>query len=86
MINGQPRLIAQAGGSTLAVIPIDVAHGMIRHVWAVRNPRNSGSARVGDQPCPLKRGNPTLRSDENRNLVAKDGFTQAAGPGSGKYG
>jgi RNA polymerase sigma-70 factor (ECF subfamily) len=37
-VNGQPGLVAEADGSTLAVITIDVVDGAIKHIWAVRNP------------------------------------------------
>ncbi len=37
-VNGNPGLLAEAGGSTLAVISVDVANDTIKQVWAVRNP------------------------------------------------
>ena len=37
-VNGQPGLVAQVEGVTVAVFAFDVAQGRIRHLWAVRNP------------------------------------------------
>jgi len=37
-VNGQPGLVAQLDGVTVAVIAFDVADDRIKHVWAVRNP------------------------------------------------
>ena len=36
-VNGQPGLVAQAGGDT-TVIAFDIADGRITHIWAIRNP------------------------------------------------
>ncbi len=37
-VNGQPGLVAQQDGVTVAVMAFDVAGGRIRHIWAVLNP------------------------------------------------
>jgi RNA polymerase sigma factor (sigma-70 family) len=37
-VNGQPGLVAQADGSTIAVYAFDVAGDRIRHIWTVLNP------------------------------------------------
>ena len=37
-VNGQPGLIAQQDGRTVAVFAFDLAADRIKHVWAVRNP------------------------------------------------
>jgi RNA polymerase sigma factor (sigma-70 family) len=37
-VNGQPGLVAQQDGVTVAVIAFDVAGDRITHIWAVRNP------------------------------------------------
>jgi RNA polymerase sigma factor (sigma-70 family) len=37
-VNGQPGLVVQQGGVTVAVVAFDVAGDRIRHIWAVRNP------------------------------------------------
>ena len=37
-VNGQPGLVAQQDGVTVAVMAFDVAGGRIKHIWAVRNP------------------------------------------------
>jgi RNA polymerase sigma factor (sigma-70 family) len=37
-VNGQPGLVAQMGGRTVAVYAFDIAGGRIRHIWAVLNP------------------------------------------------
>jgi RNA polymerase sigma factor (sigma-70 family) len=37
-VNGQPGLIAEADGATLAVIAFDVADQQITRLWSVRNP------------------------------------------------
>ncbi|MDX3226287.1 RNA polymerase sigma factor SigJ [Streptomyces sp. ME19-01-6] len=37
-VNGQPGLMAQLEGVTVAVYAFDVADGRITHIWAVRNP------------------------------------------------
>jgi RNA polymerase sigma-70 factor (ECF subfamily) len=37
-VNGQPGLVAQAGGVTVTVFAFDVAGDRITHIWAVRNP------------------------------------------------
>jgi RNA polymerase sigma-70 factor (ECF subfamily) len=38
MVNGQPGLVAEQDGVTMAVIAFGIAGGRIRHMWAVRNP------------------------------------------------
>jgi RNA polymerase sigma factor (sigma-70 family) len=37
-VNGQPGLVAQLDGVTVAVFAFDVAGDRIKHIWAVRNP------------------------------------------------
>jgi RNA polymerase sigma-70 factor (ECF subfamily) len=37
-VNGQPGLVAQQDGITVAVLAFDVADNRIRHIWAVLNP------------------------------------------------
>jgi RNA polymerase sigma-70 factor, ECF subfamily len=37
-VNGQPGLVAQLDGVTVAVYAFDVTDGRIRHIWAVLNP------------------------------------------------
>jgi RNA polymerase sigma factor (sigma-70 family) len=37
-VNGQPGLVVQQGGVTVAVVAFEVAGDRIRHIWAVRNP------------------------------------------------
>jgi RNA polymerase sigma factor (sigma-70 family) len=37
-VNGQPGLVAQAGGVTVTVFAFDIAGDRITHIWAVRNP------------------------------------------------
>jgi RNA polymerase sigma factor (sigma-70 family) len=37
-VNGQPGLVAQRDGVTVAVLAFDVAGDRIKHIWAVRNP------------------------------------------------
>jgi hypothetical protein len=38
MVNGQPGLVAQLDGVTVAVYAFDVAGDQIKHIWAVLNP------------------------------------------------
>jgi RNA polymerase sigma factor (sigma-70 family) len=37
-VNGQPGLVLQQDGVTVAVLAFDVAGDRIKHIWAVRNP------------------------------------------------
>jgi RNA polymerase sigma-70 factor, ECF subfamily len=37
-VNGQPGLVVQRDGVTVAVMAFDVADDRIKHIWAVRNP------------------------------------------------
>jgi RNA polymerase sigma-70 factor (ECF subfamily) len=37
-VNGQPGLIAQHDGATVAVMAFEIAGNRIKHMWAVRNP------------------------------------------------
>jgi RNA polymerase sigma factor (sigma-70 family) len=37
-VNGQPGLVAQRDGVTVAVMAFNVADDRIKHIWAVRNP------------------------------------------------
>jgi RNA polymerase sigma-70 factor (ECF subfamily) len=48
-VNGQPGLVAQQDGVTVAVIAFDVAGGRIKHIWAVRNPEKLRPWTVGLQ-------------------------------------
>jgi RNA polymerase sigma-70 factor (ECF subfamily) len=38
MVNGQPGLVAQRDGTTIAVYAFDVADDRIKHIWAMLNP------------------------------------------------
>ncbi|GIH15058.1 RNA polymerase sigma factor SigJ [Rugosimonospora africana] len=38
MVNGQPGLISQQNGVTVAVLAFDTAEGRIKHIWSVLNP------------------------------------------------
>jgi RNA polymerase sigma-70 factor, ECF subfamily len=38
MVNGQPGLVAQQGGVTVAVYAFHIAGNRIKHIWAVLNP------------------------------------------------
>jgi RNA polymerase sigma factor (sigma-70 family) len=46
-VNGQPGLVAQRGGVTVAVFAFEVAGGRINHIWAVRNPEKLRSWTTG---------------------------------------
>jgi RNA polymerase sigma factor (sigma-70 family) len=37
-VNGRPGLVGQQGGVVVTVFSFDVADGLIRHIWATRNP------------------------------------------------
>jgi Sigma-70, region 4 len=37
-VNGQPGLVAQQDGVTVAVVAFDIADDRIKHIWAVLNP------------------------------------------------
>jgi len=37
-VNGQPGLLVRQADGTLTVVAFEVAGGVIRHIWAVRNP------------------------------------------------
>lgn len=37
-VNGQPGLVAQLNGGTVAVLALDIVEDRVRHIWAVRNP------------------------------------------------
>jgi RNA polymerase sigma-70 factor (ECF subfamily) len=37
-VNGQPGLVAQQDGVTVAVLAFDIADDKIKHIWGVRNP------------------------------------------------
>jgi RNA polymerase sigma factor (sigma-70 family) len=49
MVNGQPGLVAQQQGVTVAVMAIDVAGDRIRHIWTVRNPDKLRPWTTGDR-------------------------------------
>lgn len=38
LVNGEPGLLARADGKTIAVIAMDIADGVVRNLWVVRNP------------------------------------------------
>jgi RNA polymerase sigma factor (sigma-70 family) len=46
-VNGQPGLVGQLDGVTVAVLAFDVAKDRIKHIWAVRNPEKLRSWAVG---------------------------------------
>jgi RNA polymerase sigma-70 factor (ECF subfamily) len=37
-VNGQPGLMVQQGGVTVAVYAFEIAGGRVKHIWAIRNP------------------------------------------------
>ncbi|CAL9513422.1 ECF RNA polymerase sigma factor SigJ [Streptomyces sp. enrichment culture] len=37
-VNGRPGLVARLDGVTVSVLAFDIAHGRVRHIWAVLNP------------------------------------------------
>jgi hypothetical protein len=37
-VNGQPGLVAQQGGVTVAVFAFDVQGNRIKRIWVIRNP------------------------------------------------
>jgi hypothetical protein len=37
-VNGQPGLVAQRNGITVAVVAFDVAGDRIKHIWVMLNP------------------------------------------------
>jgi len=37
-VNGEPGLAARADGGTIAVIALDIAAGVVRNLWVMRNP------------------------------------------------
>jgi RNA polymerase sigma factor (sigma-70 family) len=49
-VNGQPGLVAQIDGATVAVYAFDIAGDRIRHVWAVLNPEKL-RAWISLDPC-----------------------------------
>jgi RNA polymerase sigma factor (sigma-70 family) len=46
-VNGQPGLVAQLDGVTMAVFAFEVAGDRIKHIWAVRNPEKLRSWTTG---------------------------------------
>jgi hypothetical protein len=49
-VNGQPGLVAQQDGVTVAVVAFDIAGDRIKHIWVVLNPeRNSGPGQRADR-------------------------------------
>jgi RNA polymerase sigma-70 factor (ECF subfamily) len=46
-VNGQPGLVAQSDGVTVAVFAFDVAGDRIKHIWVVRNPEKLRSWTTG---------------------------------------
>ena len=49
-VNGQPGLVAQLDGVTVAVLAFDVAGGQIKHIWAILNPDKLRSWTAGGHP------------------------------------
>lgn len=49
-VNGQPGLVAQQDGVTIAVYAFDVADGRIARIWVVRNPDKLHAWTVGGSP------------------------------------
>jgi RNA polymerase sigma-70 factor, ECF subfamily len=49
-VNGQPGLVAQLDGATVAVYAFDVAGGKIKHIWAVLNPDKLRPWTTADAP------------------------------------
>jgi hypothetical protein len=47
-VNGQPGLVAQQDGVTLAVFAFEIAGSRIGHIWAVRNPDKLRPWTTGD--------------------------------------
>lgn len=41
-VNGQPGLVAQQDGRTVSVYAFDIVGGVIRRIWAIRNPEKLG--------------------------------------------
>jgi hypothetical protein len=48
-VNGQPGLVAQQDGVTLAVFAFEIAGSRIGHIWAVRNPDKLRPWTTGDR-------------------------------------
>lgn len=46
-VNGQPGLVAQQDGVTVTVFAFQVTDGLIKHIWAVRNPEKLRPWRTG---------------------------------------
>jgi RNA polymerase sigma factor (sigma-70 family) len=46
-VNGQPGLVTQQNGVTVAVLAFDIAHNRIKHIWAVLNPEKLRSWAAG---------------------------------------
>jgi RNA polymerase sigma-70 factor (ECF subfamily) len=46
-VNGQPGLVAQLDGATIAVYAFDITGGRIKHIWAVLNPEKLRPWRTG---------------------------------------
>jgi hypothetical protein len=51
-VNGNPGLVAQLDGVTVAVYAFDIAGEKIKHIWAVLNPTSSGPGRRADALPP----------------------------------
>jgi RNA polymerase sigma factor (sigma-70 family) len=56
-VNGQPGLVAQADGITIAVYAFDVAGDRIKHIWTVLNPDKLQPWTTG-RPAPPPAGRP----------------------------
>ncbi len=52
-VNGQPGLVAQQTGVTVAVYAFEVAGDRIRHIWVVLNPRQAPALEAGLTRCPI---------------------------------
>src|SRR5215831_857795 len=49
-VNGQPGLVAQLDGVTVAVLAFDVTGDQIKHIWAILNPDKLRPWTTGGQP------------------------------------
>jgi hypothetical protein len=49
-VNGQPGLVAQQDGVTVAVMAFDVAGDRIKHIWTVLNPAKIRPWTTGSAP------------------------------------
>jgi hypothetical protein len=52
-VNGQPGVVAQQNGVTMAVVAFDIADGRVKHIWVVLNPEK---LRPWTTRAPVDRG------------------------------